>query len=102
MAEPPREAKSQPGPPSDRKGGGMQPRTGRPPGEAQPGGIAQTADGEEAQLQEAIEAAMKRDAGTLAPTIEVRKTDDGLLVSLTDNARFRCSPADRRSRSPNW
>jgi chemotaxis protein MotB len=88
MAEPPREAKSQPGPPSDRKGGGTQPRTGRPPGEAQPGGIAQTAEGEEAQLQEAIEAAMKRDAGMLMPTIEVRKTDDGLLVSLTDNARF--------------
>jgi chemotaxis protein MotB len=85
--EPPRETKAQPGP-SDRKGGGMQPRTGRPPGEAQPGGIAQTADGEEAQLQAAIEAAMKRDAGTLAPTIEVRKTDDGLLVSVTDNARF--------------
>jgi chemotaxis protein MotB len=87
-AEPPHETKSQPGPPSDRKGGGTQPRTGRPPGEAQPGGIAQTADGDEAQLQAAIEAAMKRDPGTLAPTIEVRKTDDGLLVSLTDNARF--------------
>ncbi|MEN3380401.1 MAG: chemotaxis protein MotB [Hyphomicrobiales bacterium] len=88
MAEPPREARSQPGLPSDRKGGGTQPRAGRPPGEAQPGGIAQTADGDEVQLQAAIEAVMKRDAGTLAPTVEVRKTDDGLLVSLTDNARF--------------
>jgi len=88
MAEPPRETKTQPGPPSDRKGGGTQQRAGRPPGEAQPGGVGQTADGEETQLQAAIEAAVKRDAGELAPSIEVRKTADGLLVSLTDNARF--------------
>jgi chemotaxis protein MotB len=88
MAEPARELKLQPGPPSDRKGGGTHPRIGRPPGEAQPGGVGQTADGEETQLQAAIEAAVQRDAGALAPSIEVRKTDDGLLVSLTDNARF--------------
>ena len=87
-AEPVREIGPLPGPPSDRKGGGTQPRTGRPPGEAQPGGVAQTADGDDAQLQAAIEAALKRDAGALAPSIEVRKVDEGLLVSLTDNARF--------------
>jgi chemotaxis protein MotB len=88
MAEPVREAKPQPGPPSDRKGGGTQARTGRPPGEAQPGGVGQAADGDDIQLQAAIEAAVKRDAGGLAPSIEVRKVDEGLLVSLTDNARF--------------
>jgi chemotaxis protein MotB len=88
IAEPPRETKAQPSSPSDRKGGGTQQRAGRPPGEAQPGGVGQTAEGEETQLQAAIEDAVKLDAGVLAPSIEVRKTADGLLVSLTDNARF--------------
>jgi chemotaxis protein MotB len=86
--EPPREAKSQSGTPSDRKGGGTRARMGRPPGEAQPGGVGQTAEGDETQLQAAIEAAVKPGAGALAPSIEVRKVDEGLLVSLTDNAGF--------------
>jgi chemotaxis protein MotB len=88
MAEPLRDSKPQIGPPSDRKGGGTQAKTGRPPGEAQPGGVGQTAEGEETQLQAAIEQAVMRDPGALAPSIEVRRTDDGLLISLTDNARF--------------
>jgi chemotaxis protein MotB len=88
LAGPLRETRSLPAPPSDRKGGGTHARIGQPPGEAQPGGVGQSAEGEETQLQAAIEAAVKSDAGALAPSIEVRKTADGLLVSLTDNARF--------------
>jgi chemotaxis protein MotB len=88
MAEPAREARPLTGPPSERKGGGTHAKAGRPLGDAQPGGVGQSAEGEETQLQAAIDSAVRRDPGALAPSIEVRATEDGLLISLTDNARF--------------
>jgi chemotaxis protein MotB len=83
--EPPQETKMGAGPMPERKGG-VPPPARRPAGD--PGGVAQAPDGEVTQLQTAIDAAVKRETGVLVPSIEVRKTEDGLLVSLTDNARF--------------
>jgi chemotaxis protein MotB len=84
--EPPPESKAAGTGPLPERKGGVPPPARRPVGE--PGGVAQAPDGEAAQLQETIENALKRDAGALVPNIEVRKTEDGILLSLTDNTRF--------------
>jgi chemotaxis protein MotB len=84
--EPPPESKAAGTGPLPERKGGVPPPARRPAGE--PGGVAQAPDGEAAQLQETIENALKRDAGALVPNIEVRKTEDGILLSLTDNTRF--------------
>ena len=83
--EPPRETKVGTGPLPERKGG-VPPPARRPAGE--PGGVAESPDSDAIQLQATIENVLKREAGAVVPSIEVRKTDDGILISLTDNARF--------------
>jgi chemotaxis protein MotB len=78
------ESKTGAGPLPERKGG-VPPPARRPAGE--PGGLAQAPDGEAVQLQAAIDDALKR-GGAPMPSVEVRQTDDGILISLTDNAKF--------------
>jgi chemotaxis protein MotB len=86
----------EPGKPDQGKGDAAEPgvaAAAAAPGEAPAAGTAQSGSGrsaessDAAQLQAAIAAALGPDPGP-RPQIEVRRTDEGVLVSLTDDINF--------------